>query len=187
VKEHVKVMADSEVWTCAFAHCNTCKEGDGYKGERCLGCPHARRASCSEAILASQAVGGQIIDVNVYGNRVRGSGLTASWEETPTGLKIYGQVNGRLVEFEVSDTNVRIRSDSGGSPVGNADGFASTVSGPYGPVDTSGLRSSRPPTSYTLRRLTLDTFQAGFTFGGKAAEVHPPEPQFLLMMIGAFD
>jgi hypothetical protein len=34
--------------------------------------------------------------------------------------------------------------------------------------------------------LSPDTFQGGFKFSGQAAQTHPPEPQFALMMVGAF-
>jgi hypothetical protein len=108
--------------------------------------------------------GAMPIDANVYTNSLKGVDLTASWEETPTGVVVTAQVQGRILRFEVDDQKVLVRTA------------------------TRGGMGGAPPLSFTLPRVDKETFGRGdFKLTGVASDLHPPEPQFALAMIAAFD
>jgi hypothetical protein len=125
--------------------------------------------------IGQSGSGSSPIDVSVNGTRLTGVDLTLSWEETPKGVSITGQFQGRIMRFEVSDTQVVVRS--GGYGALNA-----------GDINRQGNTGASSPFSVTLPRVDQEHFGNGnFILSGKASDLHPPEPQFALAMLGAFD
>lgn len=129
-----------------------------------------------------------VIDVNVRTDGVRGSGLLASWEESATGVTVHSECYGQILHLEVNDQIMKLRTSSGARELGRpvmVPGLGPVYN--EGALPGSGPPSFRPTTSFTLQRLDREHFQGDFTLSGVASELHPPEPQFALAMIGAFD
>lgn len=136
---------------------------------------------------------GAVVDVNVYRGAVRGSGLTASWEETPDGVVVDSSCYGHLLHVAVNGQAFAVRSAGRAAPSGgqtvNVPGLGPVSSGegagmglaPADEVPTGGANS------FTLQRVGPNEFQGGLKLEGQAAQARPPETQFALMLIGAFD
>jgi hypothetical protein len=129
-----------------------------------------------------------IVDVNVYSAAVRGSGLTASWDEAPGGVIIHSVCYGQILRIEVNEELLKLRTSANAHPMGRP--VMVPGMGPIyneGALPGSGPPDFRPTNSFTLLRLDREHFQGDFRLSGAAAVLHPPEPQFALAMIGAFD